>query len=204
MKMTKVVDLAFNLRGDSIIDEYAEILASELYDVLPWMDQTVMIHPLKRVSRGQGITLISRHTRLLLRLPQVRSKDALVLCGRQIDLGSMVSIGQAVEKDLVPAATIHASFVDQDQVEEQAFLHTCQQQLNDMAINAQLVAGLAKKSGATRGYSLMLAGLSPEDSYRVQSLGLGQGHWFGRGVFIPHKSTVAVGEGIVKSSAFVK
>jgi CRISPR-associated protein Cas6 len=43
------------------------------------------------------------------------------------------------------------------------------------------------------GYSLMLHELSPDDSLRMQAIGLGKERKFGCGIFVPHKSAAAVG-----------
>jgi hypothetical protein len=43
------------------------------------------------------------------------------------------------------------------------------------------------------GYSLMLDGLSPAASLRVLESGLGRHRRLGCGVFVPHKSSAAVG-----------
>ncbi|PIV74684.1 MAG: hypothetical protein COW56_04530, partial [Rhodocyclales bacterium CG17_big_fil_post_rev_8_21_14_2_50_68_7] len=42
------------------------------------------------------------------------------------------------------------------------------------------------------GFGLMLHGLSPEDSLRMQSSGLGTNRTLGCGIFIPHKSIAPV------------
>jgi hypothetical protein len=44
-----------------------------------------------------------------------------------------------------------------------------------------------------RGFSLLLHGLTPAQSLAVQESGLGEGRKLGCGIFVPHKSVVAVG-----------
>ena len=51
----------------------------------------------------------------------------------------------------------------------------------------------ATPEGELRGFSLLLHGLTPAQSLAVQSSGLGRGRKLGCGIFIPHKSVVAVG-----------
>jgi Cas6 Crispr len=64
-------------------------------------------------------------------------------------------------------------------------------------LRGELVCGrrheLFGPDGPRGGHSLMLHGLSARDSLRAQSLGLGDWHWLGCGLFVPHKSAAAVG-----------
>ena len=44
-----------------------------------------------------------------------------------------------------------------------------------------------------RGFSVVLHGLAPEDSLRMQCEGIGGERALGWGIFVPHKSIAAVG-----------
>jgi hypothetical protein len=49
------------------------------------------------------------------------------------------------------------------------------------------------EAGTLRGYSLMLDGLTPAGALRMLEAGIGRHRRWGCGVFVPHKSAVAVG-----------
>jgi len=198
-----VTDIVFSLSGTTIMPEYAAPLWRALREHLPWLadEPGAAIHPLARLSRGQGTLFLGRHTRLLLRLPQRRVAEALELCGHllDIDASAKLEVGVASLRPLRPGAVQYSPLVTLDNASEADFLVEAERLLSGMAIACHLVCGKAQavqgeeSEGMLQGYSLMLHGLKPADSLRIQHAGLGAGRKLGCGIFVPHKTVAAVG-----------
>ena len=81
--------------------------------------------------------------------------------------------------------------------EQRAALDKAAAQLKAAGLPELMITGKAHVAstpeGAVRGFSLLLHGLTPKQSLAVQESGLGEGRKLGCGIFIPHKSVVAVG-----------
>jgi hypothetical protein len=86
--------------------------------------------------------------------------------------------------------------VDAD--DEIEFLERCTSLLAARGMKPQLITGKARElrtaQSVLRGFSLMLHGLGAADSLAVQEDGLGAHRALGCGLFVPHKSVVAVGD----------
>lgn len=199
-------DVIFGLCGSAITPAYAVPLWQALRRHLPWLDDEpdAAILPLARLGSGQGAKFIGRHTRLELRLPRRRVDAALALCGLSLHLGDeeRLEVGSASLRPLRPAPVQYSSFVALGSAAEAEFLVEAGRLLEASGIEAHLICGKAQtmpgehEAGVATtwpGFSLMLHGLTLKDSLRIQGAGLGLGRKFGYGVFMPHKSVVAVG-----------
>ncbi len=196
-------DIIFSLRGSSVMPGYAAPLWQALRASLPWLAEEpgAAIHPLARVSPGQSSLYLGRHSRLILRLPQHRVEEAFELCGRILEIGASVKIevGDASLRPLRPAAVQHSPFVTLDNATEADFLVKAERRLSEIGIDCHMVCGKEhemqgeESEGMLRGHSLMLHGLTRENSLRIQHAGLGAGRKLGCGVFVPHKAVAAVG-----------
>lgn len=195
----EIVDLVFALHGEAVALDYADLLWRVLEPELPWLaeEPAAGIHPLAGVSPGDRELYLTHRARLTLRLPAERVEAAQVLCGRRLDLGGEVAIGEAAVRPLSQIPTLYSSFVTVGVDSEDGFLSACREHFRAAAIPAELVCGKARVGrgahGQWHGYSLMLFGLSIENSLRVQREGLGGERKRGCGIFIPHKSVAAVG-----------
>ncbi len=196
----EIVDLVFPLRGQAIGQDYADALWRALSARLPWLalDPAVGVHPLTGVSAGDRDLYLTRRARLTLRLPAERVEAAGALTGSRLDLAGEVEIGAASMKPLSAIKTLYSSFVTVGVDDETGFLAACEAQLAAAGIAAKLVCGKAHvgrgQDGDWCGFSLMLFGLTVEDSLRMQREGLGGERRRGCGIFIPHKSVAAVSE----------
>lgn len=198
-----VTDIMFSLRGSTVMPEYAAPLWQALRASLPWLaeEPAAAIHPLARVSRGQGALFLGRHTRLILRLPQRRVAEAFELCGRTLDIGTStkIEVGAASLRSLRPAAVQYSPLVTLGNASEADFLVEAERLLSELGIDCHLVCGKAhavqgeESEGMLQGNSLMLHGLTLENSLRIQHAGLGAGRKLGCGIFVPHKTVAAVG-----------
>lgn len=195
-----ILDLAFALDGRAVMTDYADALWRGLSGLLPWLaaEEAAAVHPLAWVSPGEGELYLSRRSRLMLRLPRGRLEAARSLSGVRLDLGSPVTIGAATVKALMPARVLYSSFVTVGTADESAFLAACEAQLAVRGVRATLLCGKARRGAAAEGewhgFSLMVHGLEEETSLRLQQEGLGGERKRGCGVFVPHKSIVAVSD----------
>lgn len=195
----EIVDLVFALRGEAVALDYADLLWQVLEPRLPWFadEPTAGVHPLAGVSPGDRELYLTHRAKLTLRLPAERVEAARVLCGSRLDLGGEVEIGEAAVRPLSQISTLYSSFVTVGVEPEDEFIAACSAHFKALAIAAELVCGKARvgrgATGQWHGHSLMLFGLSIENSLRVQREGLGGERKRGCGIFIPHKSVAAVG-----------
>lgn len=191
----EVVDLAFGLRGASIAAGYADRLWSALSAQMPWLADVagLGVHPLAGMSASAETLYLTRHSRLILRLPMAHCDAARALCGTRLDCGGDVEVVAATVRPLLPATVVHARLVALDDEEEGRFLATCQASLAAAGIAGEVLLGRRGRRGGLAGYSVMVREISPADSLRLQQLGLGAGRQQGCGIFVPHKSTDAVG-----------
>lgn len=195
-----VVDLVFGLRGSTIAVDYADLLWERLCAAQPWLgdEPALSVHPLGRIGHGDGCIYLSRHSRLVLRLPESRVEEARRLCGSRIDLGGAATLGTATVKPLKAERVLYSHCVLAGAEDEGEFVAACRGLLGDIMItSAQLLVGKvcrARVGGRQEtGYSLMVHGCSGEESLRLQGTGLGAGRQRGCGIFVPHKSVTAVG-----------
>jgi CRISPR-associated protein Cas6 len=100
-------------------------------------------------------------------------------------------------RELVPFATVYSHFVSTGTADELEFLGQAAALLKAAGLPDTMIAGKAHAActpgGDVCGFSLLLHGLTPAQSLAVQESGLGEGRKIGCGIFIPHKSVVAVG-----------
>jgi len=188
---TEVVDLVFGLRGGSIDPGYADRLWSALLARLPWLEGVAElgVHPLAGLAPGAGELFLSRHARLILRLPRARCGEAEALRGARLEIGGEVEIAAATIRPLQPATVVHAGLVAMGEEDEARFVSLCRDSLVAVGITGDLLCGKRRQSGERVGYSVMVRDISPAESLRLQQIGLGAGRRQGCGIFVPHKST---------------
>jgi len=188
---TEVVDLVFGLRGSSVTPDYADGLWSALLGQLPWLAEVegLGVHPLAGMAPGGAELYLSRHSRLILRLPRSRCEAAQGLQGARLEIGGTVEVVAASVRPLQPATVVHAGMVALDEEEEARFLACCREKLAAIGIGGDLLCGKRRESGGRVGYSVMVRDVSPADSLSLQRHGIGAGRQQGCGIFVPHKST---------------
>ncbi len=193
-----MIDVAFALEGDSLPDEHRYALAEALQRALPWLEgeERAGVHRLNLVHTGTGAQVVSRRTRLMLRVPRSRTEETCALAGTRLDLGAhRVRAGRAQPRELLPHGTLYACLVLADNPDEAAFLERIQGELDALGVRAQPVCGRwqALEAGRLLGCSLMLSGLDAAQSLRLLQQGLGRHRRLGCGLFVPHRSAAAVG-----------
>ncbi len=212
-----MVDVAFEVRCESLPRDYGYALFRALANELDWLEEEAGagVHPLHGAGAGiwgygtsadlcmdgtaatDGSLCLGKRARLMLRLTDERAQQALGLSGARLALGSGMEIGPGRLRELMPFATVYSHFVSTGTADEPEFLGQAAALLKAVGLPESMIAGKAHAAhtpeGEVRGFSLLLHGLTPAQSLTVQEHGLGEGRKIGCGIFIPHKSVVAVG-----------
>lgn len=210
----EVVDLVFAIRCKTLPLDHGHTLQQAVSRHLPWIDDEpqAAIHQIHVAESAHGwnrpqnssseLLWPSRRTRLVLRMPRHRVETCQALTGRMLDIdGHELNIGPAKQKMLSKLTTIFARYVDtRGADQDQAFIQDVADFLEQRKINAKkMMSGLLVKHRIDDGYlltrKLMLAGLSIEDSVRLQQRGIGDRQLMGIGIFLPHKGIDAVKQG---------
>jgi len=192
------IDVVFGLEGTSLPDEYAYDLWREVTRRLPWFggEAVAGIHPLKTSPGGEGIVLLARRAKLVLRVPEHRSGDALALAGCTLDVGAGLAVSGGAARSLQPWHTLHAQRVATAARDEAAFGDEVARWLAARAVVCEFITGRRRtqRAGAREiaGFSVVLHGVKPADSLRLQFEGIGGERGLGWGLFVPYKSILAV------------
>lgn len=196
-----MVDVAFALVGDALPREHRRALAEALAPRLPWLADTpgAGVHRIN-VSAGAGRqALLSRRSRLTLRVPREQAAALDVLAGAEFDLGDqrLRLDGPPRPRELLPHGALYAHVVAARSDDELEFLAAIDAELAALGITGRRMCGrlqhLDDGAAMLPGYSLMLDGLSPAHALRLLESGLGPHRLWGCGLFVPHKSAAAVG-----------
>ena len=200
------VDVAFRLSGTWLPADHAGALRSAVVNVLPWLedDPAAGIHSIHGAASGNGwerpggepgdMLMLSRRTRLVLRVPIGRAGETAALGGRRLDIGGCeLATGARQMRALRPAGTVFARYVvDEEGADEERFVERVASELEGRSVTARkLLCGRSHRiESAGKAYlarSLLIADLRPEESLAVQCRGLGPGRLLGCGLFVPHK-----------------
>ncbi len=194
------VEAIFSLEGKALPRDHAQALMRALVEHLPWLveDAGAGIHPLKLVSGPESLAMLSRRTRLILRVHAKRLDELNALAGVQLDVaGHALRLGTVHLRPLQPLATLYAYRVAAASDDERQFMAAMEAELTALAISGERVCGkrqsLRLDGQHMTTFSMMLHGLAPEQSLRLQQHGLGPHRLLGCGMFVPHKSAAAVG-----------
>jgi len=193
--------MAFTVSGRRLPRDHSAALWQALRAALPWLDDEahLAVFPVRAATISGGNLVINRRSRLVLRLPETRIRDALTLCGRTLDIAAeALVIGKAMTRALIPHGTIYAHRVAARDASETAFARQVADELQALGIRGDFITGKRSSvhgegTAEVTGFSVMLTGLRPEESVRLQIAGLGSHRKLGFGVFVPHRSTAAVG-----------
>ncbi|MDO8768008.1 MAG: type I-MYXAN CRISPR-associated protein Cas6/Cmx6 [Burkholderiaceae bacterium] len=193
------VDAVFPIDGQTLPRDHAQALQQALCAQLPWLgtDPLAAIHPIKVVHGNDEQALLSRRTRLLLRVKALHLDDLMALAGLDLGVdGHLLRLGVPHLRELQPHATLYAYRVAADSADEVTFMAAVERELAQLAIGGERVCGkrlgMVVSGRVLDTFSLMLHALPPEQSLRLQQHGLGLHRLLGCGIFVPHKSAAAV------------
>ncbi len=194
-----MIDVVFDVAGTTLPAEHAFALWRATLPWLPWLEGEpgAGIHRLRTAPTGYGVALLARRAKLALRVPVRRTSDTLALSNRTLDVGGCpLAVGAGVARPLRPWATLHAQLVAAATGDEAAFQDEVAASLRAQGLACQFITGRRRTVAAgTRniiGFSVVLHGLAPEGSLRMQSEGMGGERGLGCGIFVPYKSIAAV------------
>jgi CRISPR-associated protein Cas6 len=195
-----MVDVAFALRGRTLPREHGPALAQALLQRAPWLaaEPDCAVHRVKVAAGTAAEALLPQRARLLLRVPRERVAALLVLEGAVLDVaGHQLQLGAPRVHELLAHATLYAALVASDaEADEAAFLRTMAGELAALEVHGRCICGLRRQrrddDAPLDGFSLMLDGLTPAHSLRLQQRGLGPHRLMGCGVFVPHRSAAAL------------
>jgi CRISPR-associated protein Cas6 len=192
-------DLRFALHGERLPADHGQALAEAVTEQLPWLaeERAAGIHAVRGASMGGDLLGISRRARLVLRLPRTRLDDALALAGRSLRLGGeTLRVGPGKPWPLTSSDTVYARLVIAGPAEEQPFAEALGALLRACGAACEVVLGkpraLATRAGVRHGFSVLLHGMTPDASLRLQERGLGELRLQGCGIVVPYKSIAAV------------
>jgi len=193
------VDLIFPVSGQFLPRDHAQALKNALCQAWPWLEiePLAAVQSIKLVPGSEPRAMLSRRTKLLLRLSRPRATELLSSTSLDLDVaGQALHLDVPHVRELVPHTTLYAYHVAAADADEVAFMAAVTQELAGLGIGGERVCGkrqqLTLASGVVTTFSLMLHALAPEPSLHLQQHGLGPHRLLGCGIFIPHKSAAAV------------
>ena len=199
-ELPSMVDIVFETRTRSLPRYYRQGLARAVAAAVPgWSSWPLAgIHRLNVAGDGGPTALLSRRTRLILRVPRRVATD--VRAGlSQASLavaGSLLVLGDGRLRELLPWGTLYAHTVlaraDDD---ESSFLSSVREELDRLGVGGRVICGRRHDldDEGLNGFGLMVDQLQAPDALRVMEHGLGERRALGCGIFVPHKSAAAVG-----------
>ena len=206
-----IVDLQFSIECRELPVDHAQDLSNALHAALPWLaaDDRIGIHQIhvaasqngwERPLPGSGqLLVLSRRTKLTLRIPLDRLDELRALTGSTLDVGGYpMTLGVAKTRPLSRLGTVFSRHVvSGEDDDEEDFVRRVAAELASMGIRVKkALCGIPHRIDAQGGSlytrSLLLANLKAEESVRLQRQGLGSHRKLGCGLFIPHKGIDAV------------
>lgn len=206
-----VVDLVFAIECKSLPLDHGQALGDSLLSQAPWIAEEPLagIHQIHVAESSNGwnrpqnpstdLLWPSRRTRLVIRMPSQRLSDCQQLCGQSLEIdGHLIKLGKTSIRSLSKLTTLFARYVDTDGSEDDPrFIDSmlAKLQAQDIRVKKMMSGRVVRhafdgKFITTR--KLMIAGLSIEDSIRLQQQGLGDKKLYGMGLFLPHKGIDSV------------
>lgn len=192
--ISDTIDVAFRLQGDTLPVDHGYALygaLSRLPVAGPWLHQSedAAIQCIRGHYIGQGQIKLDERSRLRLRLSAAALPTVLPLAGKVIEIdGHRLRIGIPQTTLLDPAPILYAHLVTtRNGQDEQRFDAEVRHQLD--AISAQATATRGKrrvfriKDKTVVAHSLLISGLTADESIRLQQQGLGGRRKMGCGVF---------------------
>lgn len=205
------VDAVFAISCRCLPVDHAYALSHAIQEALPWFAQEpgAGVHTIHGAASGSGwmrpeapdaLLQLSHRAKLALRLPRHRLDRAAALVGRTLQVaGWPLGVGRIAVRPLSRITTLFSrSVILVDAEDEAAFTAAAAAELDALRIDpGKMVCGrMTPLATPTRSYatrSLLVAGLTREQSLALQRHGLGAERLLGCGLFIPHKAIADLG-----------
>lgn len=195
------VDLAFTLTGlKSIPADHGYALYGALSRRLPALhgNSRIGIHSIAGRQIGNRQLSLQPWSRLSFRVPDDQMTELLSLSGQSIEIGgASVCVGVPEVHALQPSTVLRSRLVtikiagtNANKVDAEKFATSARKQLDRLEISPQATLQLGKRRTARIkqqeivGYEVLVAGLLPEESIKLQEVGLGGRRLMGCGVLV--------------------
>jgi CRISPR-associated protein Cas6 len=205
------IDLNFPVRGETLPTEHHYLLYSALAHTIAALhvpDSPLRFAAITGEKAEKGMIQMNEVSRLRVRLPSDQIGEVLPLSGRTLMVGNHpIHLGLPTVTPLRPAPLLAAKVVTyKHAIDPNRFLDVTQQRLNAMSIQGEPGIPLierGERAGQPRrqilrikgrkviGYALQVAGLTAEESLRLQEQGLGGRCRMGCGFFVPYQPRVS-------------
>lgn len=189
----EIIDIVFDLDAAQVPQDYPFELWSEIVQSLVWLkeEKNVGILSLRGSVSGDNL-LLSKRTKLILRIPSDRAGQAARLTGQKLKIGSnILLVGAGKGRALHTATTVHSTLVESS-LGEVEFLADMKNKLQALNITCNLICDKYRKISSGKqtitGYGLVLHDLKPQASLLIQRTGLGGARQYGCGIFVPFKA----------------
>jgi CRISPR-associated protein Cas6 len=194
------IELSFPVTGQSLPADHGYGLYSAIAHLAPQVHEEdgMSILTIPGIPDRQGKIFLTERSHLRIRLPYECMPMVYHLAGKQLSIGShSIRLGVPQIFMLSPAPRLGARIVRiKDHQEPKSFLAAAQLQLESLGVVGEAIVPLDAEGKPKRktikiktysivGFGLEVAGLSEEDSIKLQVLGLGGKHRIGCGVFVP-------------------
>lgn len=201
-----VVDLSFSIDCETIPVDHGYALAVAIEEILPWFKQEpeaglhiihggASINGWQRPESADELLLLSKRSKLRLRLPKQRVDDAALLCGEILEVdGHRIEVGEFKTHLLGNTDTLLSRYiVSAEEEEEMRFIERMLTELREMKLEFnKIISGkdhvLAGPNGPINTKSLLVSGLSIRSAVELQIKGIGPHRDMGFGLFIASKS----------------
>lgn len=191
--MSHIVDLCFNISGESIPVDHGYFLFSAISNILPEFhdSSSIKLAPIRGLYAGDGLLKVQQESKLVLRLPADEIHKALSLGGKTLDVAAhRLRVGLPNTRAILPSDTIYSHFVTTRHGDnKERFIAEISRQMGELEYPCKTTV-ISRKTISIHGkqivgYSMEIRGLSPADSIRIQEHGLGGRHKMACGFFTP-------------------
>lgn len=191
------IDVKFLIlpRGTPIPADHGYPVYSAISRILPEWHQMedYGIFPICGVQTGNRMMVLTKKSRLAVRIDSERIGEILPLAGKSIGLGStFLQIGIPTVHPLIPSPSLRCrlatikGFMTPDE-----FTEAVRRQLDALEVSSSVLIRPGKErtleisDKKVIGFELFLFGLNEEESIRVQESGIGGRRRMGCGLFLP-------------------
>jgi len=201
------IDFVFQLIGQTLPQNYLGGFADVLHNQTSFWGENECVSFFVHIAGEEGngwyrdshpdaVIHLSRRNMLVIRAPIHLSLMVINMAGMNLDISQHnVQLKHKHNKEIRSSPTLYSRYVVCDDQSESDFIESVTAQLAALKVRCKKLL-----CGKTRRFivngkqlvtcSLMLEGLSKEDSIVIQSSGIGGHQKTGCGVFIPHKSAI--------------
>ncbi len=191
------IDLLFPLHGHAIPLDHGYVLYAALARALEssgdcWLHdrEDVGVHLIRGHYQGKGRLALTAASRLTVRLPATLVHKFLALAGQQLTLGAdSLRVGIPQPRALQATPTLYAHLVTtRNGNDENRFDTEIARQLGELGIGCIARRGPRRsftiKDRKVVAHSVLVNGLTAEESIRLQDKGLGGRRKLGCGIFL--------------------